>query len=238
MEPAKTTDKKRTPTTGVGRPMNERPSGPGTAMANFLIDELPTLDMTNQEIADELGYARPNIVSMWKAARTKVTIDHLFALSEMTGVDATYLLALFLDQYVSEWAGVDRFADLVEMVNRLCTEEEFEIIKTVREARRYNSMPLSAAQRDALKTLFAEPITTPEGPLKPLTTVGEIPRDGARRRFARRGHGRDMTITEIEDLATRATEPEPEVAKEKPVRKRPAKRKKVEEASTEPATVE
>lgn len=223
MEPATTTDKKRTPSAGVGRPMNERPSGPGTAMANFLIEELPALDMTNQEIADQLGYARPNIVSMWKAARTKVTIDHVFALSELTGVDATYILALFLDQYVSEWAGVDRFRDLVAMVNRLCTEEEYEIIQTVREARRYNSKPLTSEQRETLKKLFAEPITTPEGPYKPLKTLDEIPRSGERRKYARRGHHRDLTINEIEELDAKR-EAEGEEAAEKPVRKRPAKR--------------
>lgn len=218
------TDKKRAPTI-MGRPMNERPSGPGTAMANFLIEELPTLDMTNQEIADQLGYARPNIVSMWKAGRTKVTVDHILALSEMTGVDATYILALYLDQYVSEWAGVDRFKELATMVNRLCTEEEYEIIRTVREARRYNSKPLTDEQREGLAKLFAEPITTPEGPYKPLSTVDEIPRTAERRKFARRGHHRDLSISEIEELeATRAAEAE------KPVRKRGKKATAMAEA--------
>jgi plasmid maintenance system antidote protein VapI len=207
--------------------MNERPSGPGSAMANFLIEELPTLDMTNQEIADRLGYARPNIVSMWKAGKTKVTIDHVFALAEMVGVDPSYILALFIDQYVSEWSGVDRFNDIVSMMQRLVTPDEMELIQIVREARRFNSMPLTDEQRKALKGLFEVEITTPEGPYRPVETKDGVPRIGDRRRFARRGHARDLTVSEIEELeARRASESETEA--EKPVRKRAPRKAKTD----------
>jgi transcriptional regulator with XRE-family HTH domain len=212
--------------------MNERPTGPGTAMANFLIEELPTLGLTNDEIASKLGYARPNIVSMWKAGKTKVTIDHVFALAELTKVDPAYVMGLFIDQYVSDWSGVDRFKDIISMLQRLCTEEEFEIIQIVREARKGNSLPLDANQRTALKDLFAVPITTPEGPLKPVDSLAGLGEPGERRKFARRGFHRDLTISEIDEIRSKMADTGEELAKsaeaEKKVRKRPATKAKRE----------
>lgn len=221
---------------GAGRPMDARPSGPGTALSNFLIDHLGELDLTNQEIADKLGYARPNIISMWKAGRTKFTIDNVFPVAELLGVDPAFMLALYFDQYVSDnMGGIDHFPTLLKMVNHICTDDEWQIIEAVRKARKGNSMKITKEQRDSLKTLFAVPAGTLPGPYQPIGSLDHMGEKdaGDRRRFARRGHGRDMSITEIEEAASVRAAEETKAAKPKVVRKRPAKRQAEVEASAE-----
>jgi transcriptional regulator with XRE-family HTH domain len=209
-----------------GRPFSERPTGPGTAFANFITDELAAQDISNNEIADALGYARPNIVSSWKSARAKFTLDNLMKLSDLLKVDPAYLMALYIDQYVSTNDGVDRLEEIVGIMSRLCTEEEWAVIRTIREARRNNSLPLTEKQRLGLTELFEEPITLPEGPYQPLVVLTPGKDASTRRKFARRGYGRDMSISEIEEFEARKAAATP--ATEPTVRKRSAAAKKSE----------
>lgn len=205
------------PRTGKpGRPLMERPSGPGTALANFLIEELAAADLTAEEIARKLGYARPNIVSAWKTARSKFTLDNLWALSELLNVEPAYMLALYIDQYVSASDGVDHFDDIFRMMSRIVSDEEWAIIETVREARRHNVLPMNNKQRDAVRSIFEVPITTPVGPYKPLPNITPSPA-GARRKFARRGHQRDMSVDEIEEMTARKEVKPPRAVRKKSV---------------------
>jgi hypothetical protein len=192
-----------------GRQIAERPSGPGTAFANFLIDALPPLGLTNDTLATRLGYARPTIISMWKTARTKVTLDVLSPLAELLHVDIGYLLALYFEQYIENaHGGVTSFTEILDTVRRIVTPEEIEIINVVRSARRGNSLPLTKKQKDTLLGLFRVPAGTTEGPYRAswkidLTGVGA----GDRKRFERRGRIDDSSITEEEEVESRAAIP-------------------------------
>jgi transcriptional regulator with XRE-family HTH domain len=181
-------------------------------MANFLIDYLPHVSMTNEEIAKELGYSGSNVISMWKTARTKVSLDAIWGLSKLLGVDLGYMLALYMEQYSgNNHGGVDHFPEIVKTMGRNCTEEEWEIIQIVREARNYHSLPLKGDQKSGLKKLFATPGVKEEGPLREIEF--KFARSGDRRTFARRGHARDMSIDEIMDAkaAGKSTKPEGKV---------------------------
>ena len=191
------------PNPGSGRPLLGRPSGPGMAFANFLIDFLPHLGMTNEQVAKSLGYARPTIVSMWKTGRTKVTLDALWPLSQLLKVDLGYLLALYFEQYVANsGGGVDHYAEIAALADRIVTEDEMALVQLVREARRGNSLLLTRTQAAAVKRLFKVPITTPHGPYTALPKInpGKVA-PGDRTRFARRGQRLDMNVTEEDELA-------------------------------------
>lgn len=183
---------------GRGRPLDANPTGPGTALAQFLIERTPELKLTNEEIARALGYARANVVSMWKAGKTKFTWDNLFEAAKLFRISPDYLLALTIDQYVSQPTGVDRFADIVDMIDRMVTPEEMEVVQLMRQARRYNVMPATEEQKKAVLELFKAPAGTSEGYYKPLESAKHV-EEGDRRRFARRGFHRDLTIEEAEE---------------------------------------
>lgn len=183
---------------GAGRPLKELPSGPGTALAQFLVEHLPTVGLTNEEIANGLGYARPNIVSMWKTRKTKVPLDVVFSLAELMGVDPGYVLALHIDQYVSEHDGIDRFPEIVSLFNRLCTPEEFELVEVAREARRGRSVSLTESQRRVLRSFLELDEVGEPGPYRVLDSADHVSSEGDRRKFALRGRPRG---TRVEDLA-------------------------------------
>lgn len=182
---------------GRGRPMGRVPSGPGTAMARFLLEAVPKTGLTNSEIAERLGYSRQNIVSMWKAGRTKVTLDRVFALSDLLGVDKSYVLALWIDQYVSEWSGVDSFPEIVSVLQRIVTPEEMALIQSVRAARKGGVASLSPEERDAVASLLSSSSATSSGPYKPIETVVHPFSGDDRRRFARRGGTSDAVRTAL-----------------------------------------
>jgi transcriptional regulator with XRE-family HTH domain len=182
---------------GGGRPLSGRPTGPGSAFANFLIDFLPNLKMTNEQLADRLGYKRANIISMWKTGRTKITLDVVWRLHDILGTDLAYLLALYFEQYAGD-SGIDHFPEIAKMMGRVTTPEEWEIIKVVRQARQYHTVPLKADQRSVLKKLFALSGVPGLGPLRDVEA--NFASAGDRRRFARRGYSRDMSISDIEEV--------------------------------------
>lgn len=218
-ESGKTDPRKTTATRG--RPMTERPFGPGSAFAQFVIDELIALDITNNDIADALGYARPNIVSAWKTRSTKFPLENIWKLAELTKVSPAYLLALYVDQYVNDNGGLDHWKDIVRIFTQLPTDDEWEIIQTVREARKNNSLPMTDKQKDGLSKLFAVGADVAPGPYKPVNTLADLKGAsavGGTRRFARRGFARDTSVDEAEEIRShRASEatpkPEPTVRK-------------------------
>lgn len=190
---------------GGGRPLSKRPNGPGTALANFLIDRLPATGLTNEGISEKLGYRRPNIVSMWKTAKTKVTLDAIWPLAELLDVDQAYMLALYFEQYTGDnGGGVNRFEEIVAMMGRVTTPDEWEIIQTVRAARNFHSVPLQATQKAALEALFRSEHEFGVGPLKEIEM--KFASYGDRRAFARRGQGRDKSVSEIEAVKSTGNE--------------------------------
>lgn len=206
------TEKNNLPRAGhkpIGRKPNGRPKGPGTAFANFLIDYLPRTGLTNQEISNHFGYAHPNMISMWKSGASKIPMDVLFGLSDLLQVPLSYLLGLYVEQYVKDMrGGVAHFDEILDNFSRIATKDEWEIIKTVREARNFNSMPLKQNQRSALKKIFAVPAGTPEGALK--QSEFKMPDERPRRHGAlvqnRGGLYRDVPLLEDQDAAARKAE--------------------------------
>lgn len=203
----------------LGRPPGPRPEGPGLAFADFLNRHIDGKKFTNGEVAEKLGYSRPNIVSTWKVGAAKVTLDNVFPMADMFHVDPAYMMALYIDQYSAKNNGIDRFHDIVAMLTRICTEEEWEIIREVRAARINNSFPITEAQRRGLRQLFEVAVDTPEGPYEPVEPLPDVVL-GERKLFSKRGfHRTELNVSPEEDAADRkATAP----AKPKTVRKRSA----------------
>lgn len=185
---------------GVKR--TKRPEGNGTALANFLIDQLEEKDgsaskIKNDEVATYLGYARPNIVSGWKSGRTKFTLENVLPMADFLGVDPAYMMALYVEQYNSSGEDIDRFPELVRMLGHVVTDDEWEIVNFIRQTRRGNPPKLTDDVKRQLETAFA---TSPEegiGPYWPIKQI--VPTEGTQTRTSiRRGKPRDFTVTELE----------------------------------------
>jgi hypothetical protein len=82
-----------------GRPAQRMPVGPGTKLAQWLHENWDTqVSRSQDEIAQELGYKRPNIISMWKTGRTPIPRKHIRYLAQLMKVDYFFVFELWLDQ--------------------------------------------------------------------------------------------------------------------------------------------
>lgn len=91
-----------------------RPGRPRlNAFTRRLIALLEKSSKTQKEIAEDLGYPRPNIVTMFKTGTTRVPIEKVPPLAFSTGADPADLVRLWLFDYEPELlAVIDRELDI------------------------------------------------------------------------------------------------------------------------------
>lgn len=91
------------------------------------IELLPSL--TNLAIAQRLGYARPNVVAMFRNGSMKVPIGKVPALADVLGIDRISLLKRAMAEYSPDlWATIEG-----ALGDGLTTENEAALLRTVRE---------------------------------------------------------------------------------------------------------
>jgi transcriptional regulator with XRE-family HTH domain len=71
------------------------------AVARYIDKQIDALKgvKTQREIAAEIGYEKPNIISMFKHGEVKVPLDKIPALAKALHVDPAHLFRLALEQY-------------------------------------------------------------------------------------------------------------------------------------------
>lgn len=132
--------------------MTIEPTKPGMSFANsaiakYLDKQIDSLKgvKTQREIADEIGYDKPNMVSMFKRGEAKVPLDKIPQLAKALGVDAGHLFRLALEQY---WPGEAKL--IRDIFGRTATEnEEIVLLKKWRAASR-NMDPASTVRMESV----------------------------------------------------------------------------------------
>lgn len=125
---------------------------PAAKLVDRRIQEL--IGRKNQrEIAAEIGFARPNILSMIKNGETKVPLDRVPAFAKALEVDPVQFLQLVLQQHYSQ-------GDFLQMINdmadrRRITKNEMNWIKAIRSATGNSDPVLTDDARQALEQTVA-----------------------------------------------------------------------------------
>ena len=72
-----------------------------SAIARYLDKQIDSLKgvKTQREIAAEIGYDKPNLISMFKRGETKIPLDKIPLLAKAVGADPAHLFRLGLEQY-------------------------------------------------------------------------------------------------------------------------------------------
>ena len=73
-----------------------------TTVADFIADRLAESDKTQREIAQECGFEKPNIITMFKQGATKIPLNRIGALAKAIDVDPAHLLRLAMKEYMPE----------------------------------------------------------------------------------------------------------------------------------------
>ena len=97
-------------------------------VAEYLTRHIDGSDKSQYQIAQEAGFDRPNIISMFKVGLTKLPIARIAAMAAAIDADANELFRLCMEEYLPE---VLVLADEVYAREKL-TDGEREVIKRLR----------------------------------------------------------------------------------------------------------
>jgi transcriptional regulator with XRE-family HTH domain len=135
---------------------SQRPGMPfaSSTVAKYLDHQIEALKglKTQRQIAAEIGYEKPNMISMFKRGEVKVPLDKVPALAKALHVDPAHLFRLALEQY---WP--DLGDTITEIFGRTVTKNEFELlIKPWREATDNVDPAPNDRMRTAIETMLCE----------------------------------------------------------------------------------
>lgn len=122
-----------------------------SAIAVYLTKQIEALSgvKSQREIAYEVGYEKPNIISMLKRGETKVPLDKVPALAKALHVDPAHLFRLALEQHSPQLAKIYQ-----QIVGYTVTENEFELIDKIRQLTKNTDPKFSAAQLRQIKEIL------------------------------------------------------------------------------------
>lgn len=88
-----------------------------------------SMGKTQREIAQEIGYDKPNMISMFKRGEAKIPLDKIPALAKALAVDPAFMFRLAMQQY---WP--DQQKTIVEIFGGILTSDEKKVIEMYRRA--------------------------------------------------------------------------------------------------------
>jgi len=123
-----------------------------TKLAQYLRRQLPVVakDKSQREIAHEMGFTKPNIISMYKRGDVRVPLEKLPLLAKAIGADVAYLFRLGLEQY---WPEQQEAIDAV--FGTVITKNEARIIKKIRDVTDDNDPALTPELAEKLEEVFS-----------------------------------------------------------------------------------
>jgi hypothetical protein len=121
-------------------------------VAKFLEKAIEASGKTQLQIADEMGYDYPNVISSMKSGDTKLPLNKIPACAKALHVDPKHLLDIVMSEYYPETWPTIRAALLQSPV----TDDDAALIQLLRDSTRDLNIDLSkpeivSALADALK---------------------------------------------------------------------------------------
>lgn len=139
-------------------------------MAQFLQEALTNArrnGKTQRQIAHEVGYKRPNIISMLKHGECKVPMEKVPALAKALDVDPATMTRLAIEQ---NWP--EHFEEIMKYPGPFPSENEMRILQHIREAADYQDPAFTAKQLHMLTRILSD--QTPTRPANPMRGLCRI----------------------------------------------------------------
>jgi hypothetical protein len=129
----------------------DNPTSTRITVAEFIADHLAESDKTQREIADECGFDKPNIITMFKTGATKLPINRIGPLAKALNVDPAHLLRLVMTEYMPDtWEAIESV-----MQSTILTANELELIRAYRAVTGDNDSVPVVINRDAVIAIVA-----------------------------------------------------------------------------------
>jgi hypothetical protein len=98
-------------------------------VAEFLTFHIDISDKAQKDIASEIGYDKPNVLTMIKQGKTKLPLTKIGPIAKAIDADPAYLLRLALTEYVPEtWSAIEGL-----LPGELLTANERKLIEEFRK---------------------------------------------------------------------------------------------------------
>jgi DNA-binding CsgD family transcriptional regulator len=124
-----------------------RPRAATISVADYLQQAITLSGKSQSEIAREAGFAKPNVITMFKQGLTKVPLSKVGALAKAMGVDPMHLFKLVMNEYEPDtWASIQN----VIMRQPAMTQAELEILQVIRESNVINPRIRTDEERQRL----------------------------------------------------------------------------------------
>lgn len=102
---------------------------PKLTVAQYLEQQIAISDKSQKEIAKEVGYERPNVLTMIKLGDTKLPLNKIGLMAKALNVDPVHLLRLALSEYMPDtWTTLETL-----LGTQLVTDSEMVLVRTVRD---------------------------------------------------------------------------------------------------------
>lgn len=98
-------------------------------VAEFITHQIRVSGKSQVEIASELGYDKPNIITMFKQGRTRIPLDKVGPLAKALKIDPALFLKKVMGEYMPETlAALQSVLDGLQL-----TQNELELIAAYRQ---------------------------------------------------------------------------------------------------------
>ena len=113
------------------------------SVAEYLAQQIVLSGKSQKDIAREVGYEKPNVITMMKQGATKIPIVKVGPLARALDVDPAYFLRLVLSEYMPEtWAAIEETLD-----GTILTRNELLLIREYRR-RTGNTDPIPSLRSE------------------------------------------------------------------------------------------
>jgi predicted XRE-type DNA-binding protein len=97
---------------------------------DYIEQQLAISEKSQKQVASEIGYDKPNVITMIKQGLTKLPINKVGPMARALNVDPVYLLRLVMMEYhPGSWETIDEF-----LGTQLVSKQELSLLKFIRKA--------------------------------------------------------------------------------------------------------
>ena len=104
------------------------------SIADYIEQQIALSEKSQKDLALEIGYDKPNVLTMIKQGKTKLPLNKVGSLAKALGVDPVHLLRLVLQEYLPQtWEAIENIVgeSLVSAGERALLEKVRETLGVV-----------------------------------------------------------------------------------------------------------
>lgn len=125
---------------------------PETKVSLFFKEALEVCGKTQAQVAEEVGYPKPNIISMFKNGDTRIPLEKAGDLALAVNVDPVHFVRLLLESYTPLTYGL-----MSRHLGELVSANELAILRVIREASDNSDPALKSFSKGMIEALFRGP---------------------------------------------------------------------------------